>query len=70
MPAERLGGRRRPVKVTDSRERRPGELSSGGHRPGRRRRTNEDDSRVRVNIPTCATHRLENKNASVQVLLF
>ena len=70
VPAERLGGRRRPVKVTDSRERRPGELSSGGHRPGRRRRTNEDDSRVRVNIPTCATHRLENKNASVQVLLF
>ena len=26
------GGRRRPVKVTDSRERRPGEPSSGGHR--------------------------------------
>ena len=43
VPAERLGGRRRPVKVTDSRERRPGEPSSGGHRPGRRRRTNEDE---------------------------
>ena len=39
-----LGGRRRPVKVTDSRERRPGEPSSGGHRPGgRRRRANEDE---------------------------
>ena len=38
-----LGGRR-PVKVTDSRERRPGEPSSGGHRPGgRRRRANEDE---------------------------
>ena len=38
------GGRRRPVKVTDSRERRPGEPSSGGHRPGgRRRRANEDE---------------------------
>ena len=36
--AERLGGRRRPVKVTDSRERRPGEPSSGRHRPGGRRR--------------------------------
>ena len=35
VPAERLGGgRRRPVKVTDSRERRPG---------GRRRRANEDE---------------------------
>ena len=56
-----LGGRRRPVKVTDSRERRPGEPSSGGHRPGgRRRRANEDEWRARVNIPTCATHRLEN----------
>ena len=56
-----LGGRRRPVKVTDSRERRPGEPSSGGHRPGgRRRRANEDKWRVRVNIPTCATHHLEN----------
>ena len=56
-----LGGRRRPVKVTDSRERRPGEPSSGGHRPGgRRRRPNEDEWRARVNIPTCATHRLEN----------
>ena len=32
------GGRRRPVKVTDSRERRPGEPSSGRHRPGGRRR--------------------------------
>ena len=46
VPAERLGGggRRRPVKVTDSRERRPGEPSSGDHRPGgRRRRANEDE---------------------------
>ena len=32
-----LGGRRRPVKVTDSRERRPGEPSSGRHRAGGRR---------------------------------
>ena len=39
-----LGGRRRPVKVTDSRERWPGGPSSGGNRPGgRRRRANEDD---------------------------
>ena len=39
-----LGGRRRPVKVTDSRERRPGEPSSGGHQPGGRRRpANEDE---------------------------
>ena len=33
MPAERLGGRRRPVKVTDSRERRPaatGRVADGG----------------------------------------
>ena len=38
------GGRRRPVKVTDSRERWPGGPSSGGYRPGgRRRRANEDD---------------------------
>ena len=41
--AERMGGRR-PVKVTDSRERWPGGPSSGGHRPGgKRRRANEDD---------------------------
>ena len=33
-----LGGRRRPVKVTDSRERRPREPSSGCHRPDGRRR--------------------------------
>ena len=44
VPGERWGGgSRRPVKVTNSRERRPGEPSSGGHRPGRRRRANEDE---------------------------
>ena len=44
VPAECLGGRRRPVKVTDSLERRPGEPLSGGHRPGGRRRwANEDE---------------------------
>ena len=53
VPAERLGvrrpsgwggGRRRPVKVTDSRERWSGGPSSGGYRPGgTRRRANEDD---------------------------
>ena len=32
------GGRRRPVKVTDSPERRPGEPSFGRHRPGGKRR--------------------------------
>ena len=68
--AERLGGggARSRSRIAGSGGRaslRPaatGRVDGGGPM-----KTNEGPG---VNIPTCATHRLENENASVQVLLF